>query len=133
VPPRKSAVRKPKAGNKPIPDDSELVFEALRGAKGNVAEASKVLGVKTYTLHYWLNSDPERRQLLDLIRIVYDDAIIDLALTALEKNLKSKDGRVRNMAINTAFKYMGKRRGYVPASYNVGENTGEITVKVVRE
>jgi hypothetical protein len=109
------------------------VFDALRAAKGNVAKTSRALNVNVQVLHYWLNSDPERRELLDLIRIVYDDAIIDLAITALEKNLRSADGRIRNMAINTAFKYMGKRRGYVPASYNVGENTGEITVKVVRE
>ena len=122
---------KPKAGN--LPEDRELIFATLEATNGNVAQAAKRFGITSQHLHSWLSYKPERRERLTAIRNTYDDDLLDLAQSGLEKSLRSSDGRIRNRAIEIAFRYIGKRRGYIPANYNENSETGEIKVTVVRE
>jgi hypothetical protein len=120
---------KTKAGK--LPDDIGFIWQVLRATNGKIKDAATRLGVEHYQLHYWLDQE-NRRDELYRIRYQYEDNILDEAVSALEKNLKSVDGRIRNTAIQTAFKYFGKRRGYIPANYVENETHGDIEIKVIR-
>lgn len=116
-----------------LPTDDTKVFDVLRSTNGNVNQAARKLDVTGDTLHMWLSREEGRRAILDEIRNTFGDDLLDQADTALMRNLKSREGHTSNRAIETAYKYRGKRRGLVPASQVEHEGTEDIRIEVVRE
>jgi len=116
-----------------MPKDDTKVFDVLRATNGNVNQAAVKLRVRPTTLHVWLTAQPGRRAILKTIRETFDDDILDQAGTALMRNLKSSEGHTSNRAIETAYRYRGKRRGLVPASQVEHEGKEDIRIEVVRE
>ena len=130
-----SAKQKPRKRHVHMPPDAQLVYDALRGTQGNMAQAAELLNVTRAAVSQWFDhvDYPERRVILDQIRNDCVNNLLDLAETTIQRNMGSKHGPTSNRAANIAMQYMGKKRGHVPASYVEQSNTDDVTVTVVRE
>lgn len=118
-----------------MPSDDQTVFALLRATSGNMAEVGRRLRVDRHTVAEWVNhkDHTDRRKVYDEIKRGCVSNLLDLSETALERNLKSKNGMVSNRAAAIAMQYTGKGRGYVPASHVESENKEDVTITVVRE
>ena len=130
-----NAEQKPRKRHVHMPLDPQLVYDALAGTRGNMAQAAKALGVDRATVSAWFNHKdfPERQTILEQIRNDCVENLLDLAETTIQRNMGSKHGPTSNRAANIAMQYMGKKRGHVPASYVEQDNKEAVTVTVVRE
>ena len=119
--------------NNKLPEDPERVFDVLQAVSGNVAEAARRFSVDPHTIRNWLNAADGRQERLTEIRKAFDNDLLDQATSTTMRNLQSGDGRISNRAAQIVYQYMGKRRGYVPASYVEQDNNQDVTITVVRE
>ena len=130
-----NAEQKPRKRHVHMPPDPQLVYDALRGTQGNMAQAAELLNVTRSAVSQWFDHEgfPERQVMLDQIRNDCVENLLDLAESTIQRNMGSVHGPTSNRAANIAMQYMGKRRGHVPASYVEQDNKEAVTVTVVRE
>ena len=130
-----SAAQKRKTRKHPValPKEEKDVFDVLYACQGNMTEAAERMNVTRDTLHKYLKKSDKRWTRYQDIGRRKSQKILDLAETALERNLKSKDGKVSNRASSIALQFMGKRRGYVPASHVEQDTKEDVVIRVVRE
>ena len=131
--PKDTTIKKPRKTTVRIPTDDNIVLGVLRATNGNMAATARRLNVTRDAISKWLAVSPLRKEGLDKIRNDYAEDLLDQAEIALMKNLKSKRSIGSNRATELVFKYMGKRRGYVPASQVENDNKQDVKITVVRE
>lgn len=89
-------------------DNKKLMLEALEASMGIVSSACAIVNISRQTHYRWLKEDSEYKSAVEAL----EDVVLDMAETALHKNVKAGD----TTAIIFLLKTKGKRRGYIERS-----------------
>lgn len=93
--------RKPSNG---VKIHTDLIMQALKKTRGNIARAADIIGICRSTLHLRINAEPELKAFIEQSR----ERFLDDAEDVLQNKALSGD----TVSLLFALKTIGKKRGY---------------------